>query len=534
MSETRHSLTRFMAIFAGGTLLSRVLGLVRDMFVSQFPIGAQNIFFFAFRFPNMLRDMLGEGAVNAAFVPLFTRCRETEGEAAFQRLVRASMGAMLILFAAVSALGMLLVPLLPTILRLLEPVTGEAAPDEAHLQLTLSVMYWIMPYFFFIGAAVFAMGPLFVVKHYGTPSWSPVLLNVALIALSVAYLIDQEVFSDPVWALVAGVWVGGIGQALVMFLALKKHTGVWMPSLELTHPGVRTALFLLVPVIVGQATGEVNKLVDGFFAYQLDAVSYLYYSNRLVQLPLSIFGIAVSVAILPAIAEAGARDDGEEIRKTLRFGLRQSAFLVMPALVGLLVLGEPIMQFLFVRQSGGFTAEHAHHAAEAMSYLVWGLLAFTWVKVAVQGFFAVHDTKSPVIVASLSMVMNIVLNFALVRPMGFQGLALATTLSYAANFLGLYALLCRRYGTIASSSFLWSMLKILAASGVMGGAVYVLHRVLTGWLPGQTTLEEGTLILLPVLAGVVVYPIVSLLLGMEDVGIFRTLLQRARRGAKKG
>src|SRR5690606_27355685 len=133
------------------------------------------------------------------------------------------------------------------------------------------------------------------------------------------------------------------------------------PSMELGHPGVRRALILLVPVIVGQATGEVNKLVDSFFAYQLQAVSYLYYSNRLVQLPLSIFGIAVAVSILPAISAAGAREDHGEIRDTLRFGLRQSAFLVMPALIGLQVLGEPIMRLLFVHPGGGFNAESAQH-----------------------------------------------------------------------------------------------------------------------------------------------------------------------------
>jgi len=533
MSEARNSLTRFMAIFAGGTLISRVLGLVRDMVVSQLPIASQDIFFFAFRFPNMLRDMLGEGAVNAAFVPLFTRCRETEGEDAFRRLVRASMAAMLILFAAVSLLGMLMVPLLPGILQLLEPITGQSVPDDAHLKLTLSVMYWIMAYFFLIGAAVFAMGPLFVVKHYGTPSWSPVILNIALIALTAVFLWRSEYFSDPVWALVAGVWLGGIGQAAVMFWAMKKHTGVWMPSLELGHPGVRHALFLLIPVIVGQATGEVNKLVDGFFAYQLGAVTYLYYSNRLVQLPLSIFGIAVAVSILPAISAAGARDDHDEIRDTLRFGLRQSAFLVMPALVGLLVLGEPIMQLLFVRPSGGFTVEHAQHAAEAMAYLVWGLLAFTWVKVAVQGFFAVHDTKSPVIVASLSMLLNIALNFALVKPMGFQGRALATALSYSANFLGLYGLLCRRYGAILSPGLFVSLTKIAIAAASMGATVYVLHQTLSGWMAAESHTAEIARVTLPILAGVVVYPALSYLLRIEDVAMIQTLLKRILRGRKR-
>lgn len=523
MSGGRSQLTRFMAIFAGGTMLSRVLGLVRDIVIADVPFASREVFLFAFRFPNMLRDMLGEGAVNAAFVPLFARCHETEGEEAFRRLVRACLGAVLVLFAVVSAGGMLLVPLLPAILTAIEPVTGQGPAGMTDPELTLSVLYWIMPYFFLIGAAVFAMGPLFVMKHYSTPSWSPVILNVALIAVC---LIHMDYFPDPVWALVAGVWLGGIGQVVVMFHAMRKHAGVWLPSLELNHPGVRHAFLLLVPVILGQATGEVNKLVDTFFAYKLQAVSYLYFSNRLVQLPLSVFGIAVAVSILPAISAAGAREDHGEIRETLRFGLRQSAFLVMPALIGLLVLGEPIMRLLFVHPGGGFTAEEARHSANAMFYLAWGLLAFTWVKVAVQGFYAVHDTKSPVIVASLSMLLNIVLNILLVKPMGYQGLAFATTLSYAANFLGLFYLLNRRYGGMLTSEFVAGLLKILVASALMGAAVYGAYSWSAGWLGHDWPPAELVAVLGPILAGAILYPLLCLAFGVEDARMLHGLLRR--------
>jgi putative peptidoglycan lipid II flippase len=529
MNANRSQLTRFMAIFAGGTMLSRVLGLVRDVVVANMPFASREIFLFAFRFPNLLRDMLGEGAVNAAFVPLFARCRETEGEEAFQRLVRACLGATLILFAVLSALGMVLVPLLPRILSVLDPWTGGDS-STVDMDLTLSVMYWLMPYFLLIGAAVFAMGPLFVVKRYGTASWSPVILNIALIAVC---LIHRDYFSDPVWALVTGVWLGGIGQVIVMFHAMKKHTGVWLPSLELNHPGVAKAFLLLGPVIVGQATGEVNKLVDSFFAYKLEAVSYLYFSNRLVQLPLSIFGIAVAVSILPAISAAGARDDLKEIRETLIFGFRQSAFLVMPSLVGLLVLGDPLMRLLFVHPGGGFSVEDAHHSANAMFYLAWGLLAFTWVKVAVQGFFAIHDTKSPVIIASLSMALNIVFILLLVKPMGFQGLAFATTLSYAANFFGLYWMLGRRFGSLTTAPFVWSLTRIGLAAGLMGGATRITHQLLVARFPDHSLHHELLSVLLPIGVAMVVYPALALVLRLEDAhqiwGVFRRRMPGGRR-----
>lgn len=527
MTSSRHSLTRFMAVFAGGTMLSRVLGLARDMIIANYiPRASCEVFFFAFRFPNMLRDMLGEGAVNAAYVPLFSRSLEADGEAAFRRLVRACLGATLILFALLTAAGIALVPLVPSVLGLLAPLTGEDPPPEAHVMLTLDVMRWLMPYLLLIGAAVFAMGPLFVTRHYGTPSWSPVLLNVALIGCC---LLARDWFSDPVWALVAGVWLGGVAQVAVMFHAMKKHTGVLLPSLELGHPGIRKVGLLLIPVILGQATGEVNKLVDAFFAYKLEAVTTLYYANRMVQLPLSVFGMAVAVAILPTISAAVVREDHAEIRSTLMHGFRQSAFLVIPALAGLLLLGDSIMQLFFVHPGGEFSPGEARDAAAALSYYAWGLLGFAWVKVAVQGFFAVHDTKTPVIVASLSMAMNIGLNMALVGPMGFRGLALATSLSYAVNFLGLYVLLCRRFGPIYSVAFASGLLRVVLSSLVMAAAVYAVQRILAVQIPGDTPWREAVRVLAPVAAGVVVYPAACFALRLEDVTLLGRLLRRARK-----
>lgn len=528
MSTTRQSATRFMAIFASGTLLSRLLGLVRDMAVAQYiPPASREVFLFAFRFPNMLRDMLGEGAVNAAYVPLFTRTLENEGEAAFQRVVRACLGATLILFAILTLIGMVLVPLIPGALHLLQPFTGQAMPEDAHLALAQSVTPWVMPYLLMIGAAVFAMGPLFVKRHYGTPSWSPVILNLALIA---SCFVARGWFPEPAWALVAGVWLGGIGQVAVMWHAMKRHAGVGLPSLELRHPGVRKALILLVPVVLGQATGEVNKLVDASFAFKLQAVTHLYYANRLVQLPLSIFGIAVAVAILPAISAAGAREDHEEIRDTLRHGFRQSAFLVLPAMVGLLVLGEPIMRLLFSHRGGEFSPEDARSSAGALFYYAWGLLAFAWVKVGVQGFFAVHETKTPVLIATISMALNIVMNMALVGPMGFQGLALATTISYTINALALYAMLARRFGTLNSGAFALGMVKNTVSAVGMACAAWGLHRALVAWIPGDGLLWDLIHVVPPVAASILLYPALCAVLRSEDVALLGRLLQRRKNG----
>ena len=283
-------------------------------------------------------------------------------------------------------------------------------PGDDHLGLALAVTPWLMPYFFLIGAGVFAMGPLFVMQRYSTASWSPALLNVALMS----HVSSPATTFPTLFALVAYC----LALAASPRPPARRHEtpAISACPLELRHPGVRKAMLLLVPIVLGQATGEVNKVVDAFFAFKLEAVSYLYYANRLVQLPLSVFGLAVAVAILPSISAAGAREDYGEIRATLAHGFRQSAFLVMPALAGLLILREPIMQLLFAHEGGAFSPEEARHAANALFYLAWGLLFFSWVKVGVQGFYAVHNTATPVIVASLSMALNIALNLALVGP----------------------------------------------------------------------------------------------------------------------
>ncbi|MCF6284363.1 MAG: murein biosynthesis integral membrane protein MurJ [Candidatus Hydrogenedentes bacterium] len=525
MTKARQQLTRFAAVFAGGTMLSRVLGMVRDMvLLNTIPSGAKEIFFFAFKIPNMLRDMLGEGAVNAAYVPLFSRCLEKEGEASFRRLVRACLSATILLFLVLTVVGIFLVPLLlEPALKLLQPMTNAEPKSEGEIAQIISVLRWIMPYLFFIGTAVFAMGPLFVMKRYGPPSWSPMVLNVALIA---SCLLLRDFFPDPIWALVAGVWLGGIGQLLVLFWAMKRHAGVLTPSWELGHPGIRQAFILLIPVVFGQATGEVNKLVDALFAIQLNAVTTLYTANRLVQLPLSIFGIAVAVAILPSISAAGGRGDYGEIRKTLLHGLRQSAFLVLPALAVLLIMGEELILLLFEFGNANFTPEDGHRAAQALFYSGMGLLSFTWVKVGIQGFFAIQDTRSPVIVATLSMLLNIVLNMALVGPMGFQGLALATTLSFTANFFGLYVLLSRRYGLLLSRTFLLGVGKVILATIVAGGAlVLVRNGFPDGLLPKGTVGEALQLaMLLSVMGGV--YGGCCLVLRVEDLALLKKLLRR--------
>ena len=508
-------------------MVSRVLGLCRDIAVTALIPGAsRDAFIVAFRFPNMLRDLVGEGASNAAFVPVLSETIENESEDAFRELTSALMSALIVILGVITVLGFVFVPHLFGLFGLLGRVTGETAVTPEDVALMRSLARWTFPYIFFIGMAVFAMGPLFIKKHYATPSWSPALLNLSLIAACFAL---RDRFADPAWALVVGVWIGGAAQLLVQYMALARHAGAWRPNFHLRHPGIRKALWLLAPVLIGQAAGEVNKLVDTMFAARLGggSVTALFYANRLVQLPLSVFGIAIAAAILPTISRAAARGGLGEIRAHLMQGLRQSIFLIAPALAVLFALRIPIVALLF--QRGAFDAADTERTAAALLFYAGGLICFAWVKVAVAGFYAVQDTRTPVIVASLSMCLNIALNFALVGSLRFRGLALATTISYSVNFLLLYALLSRRFGALWDAAFVSSILRTILAAGGTAVVLVLTSSYTSGLMPAGGLLARLVNVLIPLATAGLSYLMFCAVLRVPELGDFLSLVRSRKR-----
>lgn len=526
MSQGPASISRFMAIFAGGTLLSRVLGLAREAALGAFvPPATRDAFFLAFQLPNMLRDMFGEGAANAALVPVFSRRLEQSGESAYRESIRAVLGVFVVLFVVLTLAGILLIPLAPAAVDVLQRWSGGEGPPPEQWANTLAVMQWTFPYLLFIGLTAFATAPLFIARHYFTPSWSPALLSIALIGCA---MLPAAWFGGVEWGLVVAVWIGGIAQMLAMFWAMRQKTGVILPSMNFRHPDVWKVFILLGPVIIGQSAGEINKLIDRFFAYGLepDTVTALYFSNRLIQLPLALFGVGVSVAILPEMSKALARDDIAHARATLVLGLRQSFFLLAPATFGLMVLGEPIIRALF--QRGHFSAETTAMTNTAMQYSAMGLLAFGWIKVTAQGFYAAQDSRTPVVAAAASMLLNILLNFALVPSMGFRGLALATTLSFGLNFLILFALLSRRYGFLFDWPAAIDALKVLAASAVALLVAWAIHAGLT--LLSQDRWVELLILTVAISAAGAAYGILAVALRIpEATEVWAALRRRLNR-----
>lgn len=506
-------------------MASRVLGLVRDFTWTLLPVVSRDAFIVAFRFPNMLRDLIGEGAANAAFVPVFSSTLEQESEVSFKKLVASAFGAMLLLLAALTLLGMLVLPwLIRGGMDALNPVTETAPRPDAVVDLMVSLSLWTFPYLFFIGLAVFMMGPLFTKGRYGPPGWAPVLLNIAFIA---ATLLFYRAFREPAYALIVGVWLGGAAQLIYLYAAMGRTTGVWLPSFNLRHPGLRTIGLLIVPVILGQAAGEVNKYVDTIFAATLPrgAVNALFYGNRLVQLPMAIFATATAVAILPSLSQAAARTDWDEGRALLRHGFRQSFFLIVPALLGLLVLAEPIVRLLFQYNANG--PQETEQMAAAVRYYGAGLLFFAWVRIGANAFYALHETRTPVIVASASMLLNIALNFALVGPLGFRGLALATTLAYGANCAVLLVLLHRRYTGVFDGATVMVLAKMALAATGMALAAWFTASAIAPLVPQNTVWGRFAVAVGGIAAGTASYALLSALLRLPELrGAWRLVRRR--------
>lgn len=509
-------------------MISRVLGLARDVVTSTvMPAAAFDAFVVAFRFPNMLREIVGEGATNAAFVPVFSERLEKKSKKDFQRLVASAFGVMILLLLVLTLAGMLLLPQLLRAMHVLDDFAqaGEVPADRVAYLTHLSLL--MFPYLFLIALAVFCAAPLYVLHHYSTPSWTPALLNVALIGTC---LFLRDAFPDPVYAFVAGVWIGGIAQLVAQYLTMGRIAGVWAPRLDFRDPGIRKVFLLLIPVVLGQAAGEVNRFVGTLFAAGLPeagTVRALFLADRVVQLPLSIFGVATSVAILPTLAKSRARGDNDEVRSVLLNGLRQSFFLVVPAMAGLIVLAQPIVRLMFEYRN--FDAAATQMTATAVVIYAFGLLSFAWLKVCVTGFYAAQNTRIPVIVASASMLFNILLNFVLIGPLGYKGLAIATTISFSVNAIFLYLLLWQRVGPLYDAAFGSALIRMVCAAVLMAGIAWMVQDRLEAVLGSEGLLARLGAAGSAIAAGVLAYAGFCRAMGVPELDVFARAFSRRLR-----
>ncbi|MFL0795982.1 MAG: murein biosynthesis integral membrane protein MurJ [Cellvibrionaceae bacterium] len=507
-------LLRSSAVVGSMTMLSRVLGLVRDIVFARF-LGAEanaDAFFVAFKIPNFLRRLFAEGAFAQAFVPVLSEYRERGSEAAVRELINRVAGALGFVVLMVSLLAVVVAPWLAAVFA-----PGWALNDPVKLALTGDMIRVTFPYLFFISMTGFAAGILNSYDRFAVPAFTPVLLNVCLIA---AAIVASPLFEDPAFALAWGVFAAGVVQFLFQLPFLARIHMLPKPVWDWQHEGVRRILKLMAPAIFGVSVSQINLLLDTVLASFLPtgSVSWLYYSDRLVELPLGVFAIAVATVILPNLSRQYSSEDGEQFTKTLDWALRMIFLIALPAAVALILLAEPILFTLF--QYGELQSRDVTMAAFSLRAYALGLLAFMLIKVLAPGYFARQDTKTPVKIGIVAMAANMVLNVVLVVPLyvyfnlGHAGLALATALSAFLNAGLLYRGLRRENVFRWQSGWGVFSARLVVAVISMSAVVLLLLPEAQAWL-GWGWQERSLRLALVCVAGAAVYGVVLLLGGLR-------------------
>jgi len=447
------------------TLISRVLGFVRDMiFARYFGAGAgMDTFFVAFKIPNFLRRLFAEGAFSQAFVPVLSDYKQKGSKQALKGFIDRTAGSLAIVLMLVTITGVFAAPLFIMVFA-----PGFYLEGERYGQ-TVEILRITFPYLFFISSTAFAGAILNTYGRFAIPAFTPVFLNVCLI---VAAVWMAPLMERPVFALAWGVFTAGLVQLAFQFPALMKLGLLPRLRFGFGDPGVRRILRLMVPAILGVSVTQVNLLLDTLLASFLvtGSVSWLYYSDRLVEFPLGVFGIALATVILPNLSKNHAAKDVAAFSGSLDWGLRWVLLIGVPATIGLIFLAEPMLSTLF--QYDKFSLNDVTMTGKSLMAYSIGLIGFILVKVLVPGFTSREDMKTPVRIGVIAMVSNMVLNIVLVFQLAHAGLALATSLS---AFLNAFLLLrCLLKDGVYKPRAGWKVFffRILIANSVMALVLY--------------------------------------------------------------
>jgi putative peptidoglycan lipid II flippase len=409
-----------------------------------------------------LRRLFAEGSLTISFVPVFTEHLFKRGREEAFRLARSAWWLLTIVLAAVALLGVLFSPLIVKVIA-----RGFLSSPEK-FDLTVLLTRIMFPYIFFISLVALAMGILNALGHFAAPAMAPVLLNVAMIG---SVLLVSPHLAEPSKGLAIGVIIGGVLQlALQIPFMVRKGFHLFVRS-PLYHPAIKRIALLMLPAVFGAAVYQMNIVVARLLASYLPegSVSYLYYADRLVQFPLGVFAIALATAVLPSLSRQAAAGDMEGLRSSFSYALKLIFFITIPAMTGLIILREPIVRLLF--QRGAFDPATARLTSVALLYYAIGLWAFSGVRIVVATFYALQDTKTPVKIAVISLLVNIALSILLMGPMRHGGLALATSLASGVNLILLIWALKKRLGRIEARDILRSLLKSTACAAIMGGVI---------------------------------------------------------------
>ncbi len=519
-------LARTAGVIGLATLISRVLGYVRDMVIASF-FGAgwaADAFIAAFRIPNLLRRLFGEGTLSVAFIPVFSDVLNQQGRAEATRLAVSSLRLAAVVLFGASFLGVWFAP------AIVHALAYGFTDDLQKYTLCIELTRIMFPYTLFIGLVALCMGILNVLGHFAAPALAPTMLNIAMIGSVLFFSWLSPSQTTRVTGLAVGVLIGG-GLQLGLQLPFLVRKGIrFRCRAPWRHPAMKSVLILMGPSLFGAAVYQINSLVICLLGSLLPqgSISYLYYADRLVQFPLGIFAIAMATAVLPALSQQASSGQLNQLKATFSHALRMVFFIMLPCMAGLIVLREPIVALLF--QRGAFGDEATRLTASALFYYVIGLWAFSGVRIVLYAFYALKDTRTPVLAGVVSVLANSVAGIALMGPMKHNGLALALSLSSMLN-LGLLTLALRKkMGAIGWRGIALSFCKSSSCAGLMGLCVLGLaRRMIPKGQAGQADILVGLLIC--IFAGLAVYAILAWMFRLPEL---RAVKQMVVTGTGKG
>jgi putative peptidoglycan lipid II flippase len=517
--ETRARLVRSASAITPLTLVSRLTGYLREKIVALlFGASARtDAFIVAWRIPNMLRDIVGEGAMSSAFIPVYTEILQTRSEGEARAFVGRVIGTFAFLLSAITVAGILFSPLLVDLLA------HDFRSQPWQFALAVSLNRWIFPYIFLVSLAALFQGVLNAHHRFAIPAAAPIFMNVGFIA---ATLLLAPRLAEPTYALAAGVLLGGLLQMAIQWPQLARLKAVGRPALGWRDPAVRSVLLLMTPRLFAYGINTINLTFATRFATELGTsnVSRLYFANRVKELVLGGFAVALATAILPLLSRQALASDRQQFVSTLAFALRLIAFVTVPATVGLIVLRFPILRVLL--QGGAFRVDDTRATADVLAALALGLFFFAVVRVVVPAFYALKETRLPVVAALADCSVFILSCFVLTPRLALPGIGLAASIAAAVNVAILLGVLRRREGSLRGREILASLVRITAAALAMG-VVLVLSLRVVDPMQMRGLPAAGALFGL-IAAGTAVYWICAHLLGAPEPAELRQVARRKR------
>src|SRR5581483_1064537 len=540
------SIARSAGVVSIAVMGSRVLGLVRDqIFAMFFGAGfANDAFIIAFRIPNLLRDLFAEGALSAAFVTTFSQTLTKKGEQEAWRLANLVNNGLILVLSIVVILGIIFAPEVVNLLMAKSQAANDPVKAAQTFQLAVTMTRIMFPFLLMVSLAAVAMGVLNTKEHFGVPASASTLFNVGSIfgGLFFSYLLapdyisaiihnqkpDAQGAARAIVGMAIGTMIGGLMQWLIQVPSLRSVGYRWQPILSFRDEGVRQVMRLMAPAIIGSAAVQINTTVNTAFASSLGEgpVSWLQYAFRLIQFPIGVFGVAISTATLPVTSRAAALEDLGEFRRTIASALRLTLLLTVPSAVGLAVLSRPIIGMIYQRRQ--FTAADTDQVAAALVYYAFGLTAYSAIKVLAPAFYALRDTRIPMLASVLSIITNGVVAWLAVRQFGIghRGLALSVSAVAVVNCALLFFFLRRKLNGIEGRGLAIAFGKVLLASAVMGAVCWFLSDQITRLLSAGSLFARLVNVGVSVAVGVLVFVVTARLLGVEELDQMAAMLRR--------